>query len=295
MEHQSEPRVSGTSTLPPAGWYPDPHNPETTQRWWNGKEWADAHAPIDTPVVDPQDPPRPLSRLQAVAVAGLIVVAFLEAFNIYADGVYLGVIEDLLDQEDVATTRIDDAEQVVDIAAIALAAGSLVIGPLAFLPWFYRGYLNLRRLGLRNLRYSPGWAIGSWFIPIFNLFRPKQIANDLQRATHGGTLHTTGRINDQPVAPLLHWWWAMYLLGNFIAISAFSGVDEEEEILTQSQALDTLEEEQAIYGADIAASLVSIVAVVLAVLVIKRITREQETVIASPSATLHQYVTPPST
>jgi hypothetical protein len=194
----------------------------------------------------------------------------------------------------VSATRIDDAEQVVDIAAIAQASGYLVIGPLAFLPWFYRGYLNLRRLGLRNLRYTPGWAIGSWFIPIFNLFRPKQIANDLQRATHGGSLHTTGRIDDQPVSPLLHWWWAMYLLGNFISIGAFSGVDEDEEILTESQAFDVLEEDQAIYAADIVASVVSVVAVVLAVAVIKRITREQETVIASPSATLHQYVTPPS-
>ncbi len=86
----------------------------------------------------------------------------------------------------------------------------------------------------------------------------------------------------------------MYLLGNFIAVGAFGGVDEDEPIVTQAQATDTLEEEQAIYTADIVASLVSVVAVVLAVMVIKRITREQEAVISSPSATLHPYVTPPT-
>src|SRR5918996_1017093 len=96
----SAPAPPPPAQLPPAGWYPDPHNPETTQRWWNGTEWADAYAPIDTPIVDPHDPPRPLSRLQAVAVAGLIVVAFLEAFNVYADGVYLSVVNDLLDDQD---------------------------------------------------------------------------------------------------------------------------------------------------------------------------------------------------
>ena len=35
----------------------------------------------------------------------------------------------------------------------------------------------------RHLRYGTGWAIGAWFIPIFNLFRPKQIANDIDRAS----------------------------------------------------------------------------------------------------------------
>jgi hypothetical protein len=54
---------------------------------------------------------------------------------------------------------------------------------VAFLLWLHRCYVNLRVLGVRNLRFTPGWAVGYWFVPVLNLFRPKQILDELWRAT----------------------------------------------------------------------------------------------------------------
>ena len=65
------------------------------------------------------------------------------------------------------------------------------------------------------LRFGAGWSIGAWFIPIFNLWRPKQIANDIWR---GGD--PAARDNSAwaalRVSPLVHWWWALYLLAGMI-------------------------------------------------------------------------------
>ena len=35
---------------PPAGWYPDPENPDSERpRWWDGQRWTDTHAPVTSP------------------------------------------------------------------------------------------------------------------------------------------------------------------------------------------------------------------------------------------------------
>ena len=68
--------------------------------------------------------------------------------------------------------RIADAE----LAVFALTA-------LAFVVWFYRAYENLRALGVENLRWGTGWAVGGWFVPFLNFVRPKSIANDIWRGS----------------------------------------------------------------------------------------------------------------
>ena len=62
------------------------------------------------------------------------------------------------------------------------AAWFLVTAGL-WLAWFRRAYLNLPALGARRLRYRPWWAVGSWLLPVFSLFRPKQVLNDIWRAS----------------------------------------------------------------------------------------------------------------
>jgi uncharacterized membrane protein YiaA len=68
-----------------------------------------------------------------------------------------------------------------NIATVGLIL--LVVTATLFLMWLFRCYVNLRELGVRNLRFTPGWAVGYWFIPIVNLFRSKQILDELWRAT----------------------------------------------------------------------------------------------------------------
>ena len=270
--------------LPPAGWYPDPYNPDSTQRYWDGERWTDSYAPVGTPLVDPADPPRELGTVEWVAVAGLTLIAVLAAFSIVADVRYIGILNDRIDGETVDASELADAQDLVDAATLVLSLAIFPIGPAVFLPWFYRAYTNLPRFGLRNLRYGQGWAIGSWFVPILNLFRPKQIANDLERATAGGTLHSVGRLASEPVSPLLHWWWAFFLASAFIGVGGYQYLSEDDPF-SDTLLFESLSDERAFYTWQLLAAAVTIVAVVFAVALVRKITRDQHAVIAKPAAT----------
>lgn len=104
------------------------------------------------------------------------------------------------------------SEDLVNLAAIVLLV-VLLITPVIFLIWFRRAYRNLPSLGLRRLRFSAGWAVGSWFVPFLNFVRPKQMANDLWRAGDPDlALEGGDSWHGRPVAARLHWWWALFLL-----------------------------------------------------------------------------------
>src|SRR5262249_23414208 len=58
--------------------------------------------------------------------------------------------------------------------------------------------------------YGNGWAIGAWFIPFFNLVRPKQIANDIWRGSEP-RVEVAAQWRQVEVPSLVHRWWALYL------------------------------------------------------------------------------------
>ena len=190
---------------PPAGWYPDPEG-GPNPRYWDGEAWTERWREPGHTAADPSDPPRRLRPLRILAVTGLVVVGLAELSNIAADGEYIAVVNEILDGGLPSADEIRDAEDRVDQASIGIVV-AYVLAAIAFIPWFHRAYSNLPRMGVADLRYAPGWAIGAWFIPIFNLFRPKQIANDIDRASAPGALVSTGTWHERPPAPLLHWWW----------------------------------------------------------------------------------------
>ena len=278
--------------LPPAGWYPDPDDPGHLQRYWDGRLWTDSRAPADTPIVNPEEPPQALNRLRTLAIGGLAVIGVLEIVNIVADALYIGVLDEQIAGEAPPASEIDDVQGFVDGSSLALSFGLLFLGPVSFLLWFYRAYSNLRRLGLHNLRYTPGWAVGSWFIPFFNLVRPKQIANDLYRATADGKLHSSGPIDSHPVSPLLHWWWAVYILTAVVSLFAASYYSDDDPFSSEL-GFDSLADERAFYVGDLIASASGLAAAALAIAVVRRISSDQQAVIATPPATLDTFASPP--
>ena len=74
-----------------------------------------------------------------------------------------------------------------------------------FLVWFYRARKNADGRGQRQ-RWSPGWAIGAWVVPIVNLWFPYQIMADIWRANL-----PTDRRNQPAVLP--GFGWGCWLIG----------------------------------------------------------------------------------
>jgi heme/copper-type cytochrome/quinol oxidase subunit 3 len=125
---------------------------------------------------------------------------------------------------DAEATSNDDRQQLFGLVQFGLYIAAAVV----FIRWLYGAYQNVSVVAPAEKRYGIGWAIGSWFVPIMNLFRPKQMVNDIGRA--GGR----DAADAQPGALLLGWW-LLWVLSSFIvnfAARSYMRADTAEEIKT---------------------------------------------------------------
>jgi hypothetical protein len=132
----------------------------------------------------------------------------------------------------------------------------LIVTGIVFFRWLYRAHRNATELGAEGLRCGPRMAVGVWFIPILNLWRPKHVLDDLWRSSDPG--------DDAASSNLVVLWWAAFLLSGIVTRIAMQvSVSTLDGVRTQN-TLDLVA-----YGLSAAAA-------VGAVLLVRRITGRQE-------------------
>jgi hypothetical protein len=132
--------------------------------------------------------------------------------------------------------------------------------------WLHRSYRNLQALHAHELRFSPGWAVGYFFIPILNLFRPYQVLKETWKASDPTTLHATAWKGSRAF-PVLGWWWAFWLITNWLGVISFR------------VSLFAGDDLSALYLASVVTAFADgteVIAAVLAILVVRGIDRRQE-------------------
>lgn len=166
-----------------------------------------------------------------------------------------------------AITRVDTAEK--------LGIGSVLVTAVAFLYWYSCAYKQSARVGAGTMRHSHGWAIGSWFVPFLNLVRPKQITDDLWRASDPDRYAG----HSATVSPVVHCWWAALLIAALLERIAFAQVrsvdrDAEQAVLAQDLpgVLSAMESFSSAVSLTRVAFVVDLVAAILAILVVRGIT-----------------------
>lgn len=97
-----------------------------------------------------------------------------------------------------------------------------LIGAVVFLVWLYRVRVNLPALGIDDVRWSPGWAVVWWFVPIMSLFRPYQVVKETWQASSADA--RPGKWREVPVPPIFKWWWGMFLVGSIVSWVADRGL-----------------------------------------------------------------------
>jgi hypothetical protein len=158
-----------------------------------------------------------------------------------------------------------------DVFAVfdCLPAVILVPTVVLFCMWMYRSYRNLQDMGVEGLPYSAGWAAGGFFVPILNLYRPFQIAQEMWRASWpsapAGESRAWRRKGGSPVIVL---WWLTWLASGVVNQIAFhaslSGENNPETVKI-----------------NLAAAATSGLAAVFAILMIVRLRRRQERKLAA--------------
>ncbi len=118
-----------------------------------------------------------------------------------------------------STVELDTGESVgvglmiVGLVAILELVGRVVCAVL-FLIWLYRVFANLRVIGARNLEFSPGWAVGWWFVPFLNLGKPFQVVRELYTESHNAADRAANEISDISTETV-GFWWGTYLISLF--------------------------------------------------------------------------------
>jgi hypothetical protein len=94
------------------------------------------------------------------------------------------------------------------LLAALVGAGCVV----SFLVWFSRSYHNLPALGAEGLEYSPGVAIGWWFMPLGNFWKPFRVAVEIWKASDPTTPKSDlASRGGMPTPALLAIWWMGWL------------------------------------------------------------------------------------
>jgi len=158
-------------------------------------------------VLPPRQPLRRTSGLATTVVALLAAQIALIVAEVVARFVQADQLRTLQATGLVTQQQLDRADGWV--------SGISAIGGLAFLAtvivwciWQHHAQANAVVLSGGGLRFTPGWAVGWWFIPIANLWKPFQTVRELWKASHGGGWRTIATWS------LLGWWWGTWLAGS---------------------------------------------------------------------------------
>ena len=230
------------------------------------------------------DPPQPLGGLAVTTTVLLAVIAVLYIFAFFVELAYIDAINQYL-HHDGSLTELEDLQagragfSVLYSVVFFTAAGF-------FIAWFYRAYKNMLRTSVAGVRFQPGWAVGSWFIPIFSWYRPKQMADDIWKAGDDGADVSNASWRGRPVSPLLHWWWALWVGASILAgVAAIVGLDIDAAI----EGRTDFEAQQTAATISAPGMLCTIAAAILACIVIRKITERDDRIRAAVFA---QYPSP---
>ena len=143
---------------------------------------------------------------------------------------------------------------------LALAtAGVYVATVIAFLMWLYRASNNIAAFGQRT-EHSSGWAVGSFFVPIMNLFVPYQAAKDIWSKSEPAE---EGSFSYASPPGFFAGWWAFWIVSNIA-----------NNLYFRMSTLEAGPEATAIVG--IISEVLSIAAAGFAIMVIRAIDQRQE-------------------
>ncbi|MEV6597269.1 DUF4328 domain-containing protein [Actinoplanes sp. NPDC051346] len=225
----------------------------------------------------PYSTARPLRTRSIVAICGLV-------FAVISTLITAGLTLFALDITRDAITADEDLGQATDLALVALiVAGAvtliaLLFTGIAFICWLHRARKNLDEFGgSLPLKWSPGWAIGGWFVPVANLVIPLLVVNEVDRVTESRLMDAKGWPSGGPRRGRFAAWatlWTTFLI--FDRVAGLLDFDPEGQATIVLMLLTAAAE---------------IGAAVSAILLIRRITAFQQEILGNPG--LSSFADPP--
>lgn len=127
--------------------------------------------------------PRPLSKFVTV----LLVVSLLWSLvTIWSSFLQLDLLSRASHGQTISPAAADSNDTRERVFAL-IQLGLFVFTAVVFGRWIYVVARNIRSLGADRLQFTPGWAVGYYFVPIANLWKPYQAMKEIWKASHAPT------------------------------------------------------------------------------------------------------------
>lgn len=210
-----------------------------------------------------KDPGTQSAWVVALLAASLVV----GVVAVISDLLELSLINRVAGGEFVTIEELNASDQRQGMIGIIQLVVLLITGIL-FIAWTFRTYSNLEPLQSGELRYGRGWAIGGWLLPIANLFIPKQIINDVWRGSDPTFAHEGDPWNTRPISGVLTLWWLSFILGRVLDRVALRQIE--------TGPTPTIEEMRTATYAWLMSDAFNLVPGILAIVVVRMITRRQQ-------------------
>jgi Domain of unknown function (DUF4328) len=131
------------------------------------------------------------------------------------------VVEKIRSGEVLGPSEAESADTLVASVA-SIEAWFLIATFVVWIVWQFRAQRAARELSLvSRFRFTPGWAIGWWFVPIANLWMPFQTVRELWKASDGRPDWP-----DMRTWSIIGWWWGAFL-GSAVTLRIASALTEE--------------------------------------------------------------------
>jgi hypothetical protein len=221
--------------------------------------------------------PHPLAPLANALRVLFLVAAVLSAALAFL-AVRLRIALDDVDREALivgssARSAVDAFFNGTSVFFLSLAG----IGVL-FITWMWRAARNNESFG-RPGALGPGWAIGSWFVPVGSLVLPGLQLTQLWRGSDGSVPRGDVGWRRSPASAQLWCWWVTYVLAQGLTFVGFTLIGQTEDAdseITVAELLDHLPDVRLGITLFVAGQALMIVAAALGASMVVGLSRRQE-------------------
>ena len=155
------------------------------------------------------------SSLTTILLILLVLAILTDALGLVSDFQQVHVIRNIqtgaYETEETQEAAVEAADTMVGVIGLGQAAISILLG-IIFFVWTYRVCKNAHCLSLTSLENTPGWAVGWYFVPIANLWKPYYALKEAYIESYNAD-HSRPRIAE---APLILFWWIIHIISVFI-------------------------------------------------------------------------------
>lgn len=158
---------------------------------------------------------RPIEKRENAVVVLLWILLLADSLSLIPS---YGLLNTLKEIETAGPSfNITDAQNALYLNITVLALKFLLnIGVIiAFLMWMRRAYYNIStRVQMED---SDGWAVGYWFIPILNFFKPYRMMKEMFTKTSDYLERNLESFRPFEFKAMLRWWWVLWILVSLIS------------------------------------------------------------------------------